>query len=323
LDECQAIKNMDAKTTKTIIPVVIRSDIRWFASGTPIKNNYGEFYSLARMIIPMRTLAEYNLNSYAKWTSQFCIRVTNKIRVKGGLFREVTSIQGSCNPDLLKEVLGPYMLRRRKRDVLKDFPEMAWQPLYVELKEDFHYDEDVIEEALRLAKLGINPPKGHHQTLRLELSVAKVPHVVKAVQEHFESTKAPLVIFSFFLEPLAILAANLKKLKITCAGISGETSADNRFKYVEDFQAGNLQVLLGQTITAGVAITLTKAWRCIFLDLCWSPTDNQQARDRLHRIGQERDVLAQYVVVEGNPLDERVQEVLARKTRDLDQLETT
>lgn len=147
--------------------------------------------------------------------------------------------------------------------------------------------------------------------IRAALATAKMPAMLELIEE-LEEQDEPVVVFSAHRAPIDHLAQ-----RKGWAVITGDTSPEERTAIEDRFQAGELRGV-GATIKAGgVAITLTRACRAIFVDLDWTPGLNQQAEDRICRIGQKRPVLITVLTAE-HPLDERVSELLEEKVGIID-----
>jgi SNF2 family DNA or RNA helicase len=113
----------------------------------------------------------------------------------------------------------------------------------------------------------------------------------------------PVVVFSQFKQLIRITNQRLADKGIPFVTLTGDTSQPDRASAVELFQSGRARVFTGTIAAGGVGITLTSASTVVFLDRSWSPATNQQAEDRLHRIGQKNAV--------------QVVDVMARNTVDL------
>lgn len=324
VDEAHFIKDIDSLTNEAITDFAVKAPYAWFLTGTPVKNHYGEFFALARLIVPWKVLSEVRLDSNRNWEATFTTRVLDSVRKYDHRAQQVVELKfwritGSQNPKMLKDLIGPYLLRRKKGDVLKDLPALSWQALPVALSSKVPYKSSDVDEIADAAERGQVPT--HFMAVRAALANAKVEACAELVKEHVESTSDPIVVMCYHVEAIAKLEAMLRDAGLRVVTLQGSTSPKNRDEYVKAFQNGEVDCFIGQTLAAGTAITLTKANRIIFIDLMWSPADNIQARDRLHRIGQTRDVVAQYLVAEGHELDARVNEILSRKTKDLEELE--
>lgn len=101
---------------------------------------------------------------------------------------------------------------------------------------------------------------------------------------------AGIVVFSQFLRPLEVLASSLGKAGIAVATLHGGDSQEQRVTKVQQFQAGELKVLLCSSGAACVGISLTAADTAIILDPGWNAALEAQAIDRIHRLGQTHEV---------------------------------
>ena len=129
-----------------------------------------------------------------------------------------------------------------------------------------------------------------------------------ALMELLEDTDEPLVVYSQFKQLIRMAEKRLDDEKISYVSLTGDTPNEARGELVQKFQSGQSRVFLATTRAGGVGITLHRASTVVFLDRSWSPADNLQAEDRLHRIGQKNAV--QVIVIQSNGTVDR--EVEAR-----------
>jgi SWI/SNF-related matrix-associated actin-dependent regulator 1 of chromatin subfamily A len=125
--------------------------------------------------------------------------------------------------------------------------------------------------------------------------------------EDCEEQEEPVLVFSAHRAPVDACAS-----REGWASITGDTSADERGRIEEAFQAGKLKGVAATIAAAGVALTLTRASRVIFADLDWTPANNDQARDRANRIGQTQSVLVTTLVAD-HDLDARIHDLIGFK----------
>jgi hypothetical protein len=175
--------------------------------------------------------------------------------------------------------------------------------------------------------------------LRKAAGIAKVPAAVEMISEWVASQAAvadyssgsptirnPLVVWTHHRVVMQALAdaatAAARKaagsgIHRPCAVISGDTPNAERTKIVDEFQAGEIPVLICSIAAAGVGITLTRSSDVIFVETDWTPALVSQAEDRCHRIGQENHVTITTLIAP-KTLDERIQQVLRHKAEMLD-----
>jgi SNF2 family DNA or RNA helicase len=319
LDEAHALKNPDAKRTRFIYgkrldgaapSLVSQCQHVFVLTGTPMPNHSGELWThlhaLTPSLIPDPLRPEHPLTY-----ERFCDRYAVIQNTPWG-----NKVVGSKNlPDLNKR-LQPFMLRRRKVDVLKDLPPLTFELYALTLDApppsdpvlDQLSDQDL--ESLLAAPAAIS-------TARRMLGEAKaLPAVALALSELESDPKSKLIIFCHHISVLDLMAqAFFGKVKI--ARIDGRTSPKDRDLAIEAFQRNpDTRIFLGQIQAAGVAITLTASSNVLIVEPSFVPAQNVQAASRAHRFGQKNSVLVRYLFCPGT-LDERIIKILHRKTRDI------
>jgi hypothetical protein len=165
--------------------------------------------------------------------------------------------------------------------------------------------------------------------LRRAAGMAKVEPAVDRIREHVEATTSgtgrnavydrPLIVWVHHREVGDAMALAVPAAVARTEIIRGGTSADDRGRIVDDFQAGKIPVLVASIAAAGVGITLTRSCDSIFVETDWTVSNVTQAEDRQLRIGQTRPVALTTLIAVGT-LDERIQGVLQKKSVLLDQL---
>jgi SWI/SNF-related matrix-associated actin-dependent regulator 1 of chromatin subfamily A len=223
------------------------------------------------------------------------------------------------------DALRGVMLRRLKVDVLKDLPAKRWDTLPVTLDPAAaaavqSYEIALGELGLDLADLtaelleeaeksgGALPAREEFSKACAELARVKLAAVIAEVEAHERDLPDdPLIVWSRHVDPLKVLGA-----RPGWGTIHGGVGASRRLDLITRFQAGELRGLALSIGAAGTAITLTACDRAIFLDRSWSPADNVQAEDRIHRIGQDRPCRYTDLVAD-HALDRHLFEVLRDK----------
>ncbi len=312
LDEAQAIKNM--ATRRSQAAMTLKADFRLITTGTPIENHLGELWNLFRFINPglLRSLEQFN--------QRFAIPI-EKLQDRDARAR-------------LKKIIQPFILRRLKEQVLEELPSRTEIVLHVE----FSDDEAAFYEALRrqavdkIAGVDGTPGQKHLRILaeimrlrraccnaKLVTPGVKVPSAklgvfLNLVDELLENRHKALV-FSQFVDHLAILRDALDARGIAYQYLDGSTSQRERKRRVDAFQAGEGDLFLISLKAGGLGINLTAADYVIHMDPWWNPAAEDQASDRAHRIGQVRPVTIYRLVTEGT-IESRIVELHKHK-RDL------
>lgn len=292
----------------------------WVLTGTPSPNNPFELYPHIRTLFgehfKMRDGRPMTAESFK---NRYCI-------VKHNGFGD--QIVGARNLSELKQRLQPHFLRRKKDDVLKDLPPVFESHLYVdahgalaEWKELMELDEMI---SLSQRIVGAKDEKAKEavlaaiddtimRRLRRLLGMAKVPAIIDWIKDQMDGGTEKLVVFAYHTEVISMLQKAFPKDAVV---ISGATSPTARTAAVEAFQHGKAKLFIGQIQAAGTAITLTAASTLLFAEYSWVPGENEQAKDRIRRIGQKDTCFVRYAVL-SNSLDERILAVIQRKMTDI------
>ena len=314
LDEAQVIKN--ASTRRARAARSLNADFRIATTGTPIQNNLMDLHSLFGFLIPGL------LGSGAKFRNTFALPIE---RNNDGTARQQ-----------LHALVSPFILRRNKRDVLKDLPARTDITLSVELsgEEAALYEAlrqqaleaatqsakdsgsgkkklQVLAELTRLRRLCCNP-----QLIQADWSgpMAKLTLFASTIEELL-SNQHKVLVFSQFVDHLKILERHLIEENIAYQYLDGSTTAKQRTQRVADFQSGLGDVFLISLTAGGTGLNLTAADYVIHMDPWWNPAVEDQASDRAHRIGQQRPVTI-YRLVAASTIEVQIQKLHATK-RDL------
>jgi SNF2 family DNA or RNA helicase len=219
-------------------------------------------------------------------------------------------------PGRLKRV----MLRRLRRDVLKDLKGKAYQQIPVEIDRETKLACDLALEALKERGIsfeqaietamktdGGNLKFSEWSRAEMMLAVAKIPAMFDVVRQ-FEANDEPLVVYSPYKAPIEALNKRKGWVGITGDSVPGE----ERFRVSQSFQEGRLKGV-GMTIrSGGVSLTLTRSHYGLFVGKDPVPEINGQAEDRLDRFGQENLVFIMDLVAD-HYLDRKKASMLARK----------
>jgi SNF2 family DNA or RNA helicase len=312
LDEAQAIKNHQTKRSQAAMK--LQAGFKLITTGTPIENHLGELWNLFRFINPglLGSLESFN-QKYA-----------------GPIERE----QDEDARDRLKQLIQPFMLRRKKSEVLAELPSRTEILLQVELsKEEAAFYEALRQESIRkLTDSDAAPGTKHLQVLaeimklrraccnpalvkpKVKIKSSKLELFGETLTELLENGHKALV-FSQFVDHLAIIREYLDDHQITYQYLDGQTPAKQRKQRVDAFQNGEGDVFLISLKAGGTGLNLTEADYVIHMDPWWNPAVEDQASDRAHRIGQQRPVTIYRLVAKGTIEDQIVD--LHHQKRDL------
>ncbi|HUR69115.1 MAG TPA: helicase-related protein, partial [Candidatus Thermoplasmatota archaeon] len=213
------------------------------------------------------------------------------------------------------------MLRRQKMDVLKDLPpkhvivnQVKLPPLWrTEYNEEANRLRDHINKNRETA-FGddYGTTRSHVMTLRQLASNGKGEAAEAYVRKILAAPGEKAVVFAYYLQHLETLEKSLADLNPVV--VHGGVNDKHRDAAVQKFMHDpTCRVFLGQITAAGTALTLTAGRHAIFIDLDWNPANHEQAGDRIHRIGQTREVFLHYLVA-GGTIDEDIVKMLQEKS---------
>jgi SWI/SNF-related matrix-associated actin-dependent regulator 1 of chromatin subfamily A len=317
-DECHYIKNPKAIRSKKCHEFIweVRPDYCVGLSGTPIKNNIGEFYSILKMLSYCPTnsngvpLAE---KSHYAFCLKFSVPVTRTISVRkkdseSKRRMEITEFKGLRNKELLKTYLKGKYIRRTSKGVL-NLPPLTGKLVNLSEKDSVTSKKllEAWNEWLETGKMGT-----HIMQIKVAAAMEKTPQTSKYLINMVEQGEQ-VVIFSDHVAPVEAIAKTMLSSDITCGVITGSVSQKIRDRTIEKFQNGKLQVLCCTIKAASVGLTLTAARNLVFNDLSWVPADLEQARKRIHRIGQEHPCVVHYM--SQGSLDSDIQEKIIEKSK--------
>ena len=282
----------------------------WLLTGTPLKNRPPDLYNLLKIA----GLASVTWPSFRAFAED--MGGERQTVARGRRAWVWTGAVRAHVPDVLRRV----MLRREKRDVLTQLPPKTYETITVPIPGAARESAD---RALRaLEGLGIDlasttasallhaargPAFDELSRACRDLAVAKIPASIDITDGHLASGGLPPLVWSRHVDPVKAVGG-----RDGWMSIHGGTTGLQRDRAQQRFMAGDLRGLALSIKAAATAITLTATDRAFFIDREWSPADNEQAEDRIHRIGQHRPCLYTRIVAE-HALDRRLDELLTEK----------
>ena len=298
-DEIHNCKGGATRRTKAVRRLAQMADRVFGLTGTPLLNRPPELWQLLDTL----GLADRAFGHFGRFYYLFQASKSGYGTDWGAPRSEV--------PELLKRV----MLRRARAEVMPDLPPKMNRTIIVnDLKAGLRKKLDKVMDAWRKGEeiTGRDMPKRlpsfeEMSDLRAELAAAKIPAMLETVEE-YEMQAEPLVVFSAHRAPVDIL-----EKREGWGVITGDQSPEQREETKDAFQAGKLKGI-ALTIGAGrEGITLTRASHMLFVDLAWTPAWNNQASDRICRIGQKSENVLYTTLVANHALDRRLEEILLEK----------
>lgn len=322
-DEVQVAKNPQSRVHEALLHVNTR--MRLGLTGTPIENNLRELKSLFDIVLP----------GYMPGETRYRELFINPIE------RDLDEEKKA----LLSQMIRPFILRRRKSEVLQELPEKSEDKSYCDLSEEQTklYRETLEKTSLDLiSELRDREAKVNYIHVFSLLSrlkqvcdhpalVLKDPKNYKAYSsgkwelfvellEEARDSEQKVVVFSQYLYMLDIIENYLKERNWGYAQIRGDTI--NRREELKRFQEDpECVVFIGSLQAAGLGIDLTAASVVMLYDRWWNAARENQAIDRVHRIGQKWGVQV-YKLITKNTIEEKIDRMITRKGRLLEEIVT-
>jgi non-specific serine/threonine protein kinase len=314
LDEAQAIKNPDAKQTRTVKGLNARA--RFALTGTPIENRLGDLWSIFDFVNP-------GLLGSSKEFTNFVKGLANRPH-------------NSYAP--LRELVRPYILRRLKTDkaVIADLPDKTEVKAFCQLsrKQAALYEQSVKELAKQLQDAEGIQRKGLVLSFLMRFKqICNHPSQwlgdgswgeddsgkwarLRDIAEVIAAKQEKMLVFTQFREVIAPLAAFLGSV-FGRPGLvlHGETAVKQRKEIVRRFQEDEAVGFFVLSLKAGGAgLNLTAASHVVHFDRWWNPAVENQATDRAFRIGQTKNVLVHKFVCRGT-VEDKIDQLIESKRR--------
>src|SRR5258706_525125 len=294
IDECQRIKNHLSDRAKAVQRICKNVEHIIPMSGTPIKNNAGEYFTVLNLVKPRL------FPHYTNFIEKDCDSYHNGWSYKVG---------GLRNPEAFHEKTKDFILRRTKAEVLKDLPELMRKFHHVELDrklnkvyaqlmdelEELYYGDS--EDGMKKnASMIAIMSKMRHIT-----GISKVEACIDNVTEFLLSCDRKIVIFVHHHDVATMLKTGLdnwlkdggfKETLHLHAGLGGDERANTARKFKDE----DFRVMIASTLAAGEGINLQFCSDCIMLERQWNPANEEQAEARFHRFGQTNTVSSSYMI---------------------------
>ncbi len=313
------MKDPKAAQTRALWAVMHQAEFRYLMTGTPIAQNIGDLWSLLHGVEPTWFPAKTKFLDRHAQTS---------LNHFGGL--DVHGIKPETKDEFFK-IVDPLIRRIPKEAALPQLPPKLpvqirhtsmtpkQKKAYVEMRDtmiaqlnDLLVAPNPLSQLTRLSQFAAASAEiAEDGSIRLAAPSAKVDDLADLLEETGDE---PLVVAAVSRQLIELASERLTKLKIGHGLVTGAQSVYERQEAVRRFQEGHLRVIM-LTLGAGAeGITLTRASRMLFMQDSYSAIQNQQAEDRIHRIGSEiHDSIQIIKQITPDTVEETKQEILATK----------
>ncbi|MEK0316883.1 DEAD/DEAH box helicase [Cohnella sp. 56] len=306
LDEAQAVKNESTQTAQAARRIA--ADYRFALTGTPIENALDELRSIAAAVFPglfpgRRAFSELSREEVSDRIRPFVLR-----RLKSDVLREL--------PDKIESVIASELLPAQKKLYAAYLAKLRSEALKHLDKETFNRNRiQILAGITRLRQLCCHPAlfvEGYAG------GSAKLEQLLELLEDCRAAGRRALV-FSQFTSMLALIRRELGARGVTHFYLDGDTPAAERVALCDRFNAGERELFLASLKAGGTGLNLTGADTVILYDLWWNPAVEQQAADRVHRIGQQRAVQVIRLVAQGT-VEDKMAELQQRKLHLIDEV---
>lgn len=349
IDECQLIKNPEAKRTQAVRDLVRGSDELdghemlcpsnlaedsnddshacicsppestkdknvIVLSGTPIKNNAGEYFTICNLVRP-DLFPSYDSFLHT-WTQSYW---TGRAFSTGGL----------RNPKEFKEFTKDFFIRHEQKEVLPDLPEVirnfqirvleeTYQKRYKKEVEDFseYFDSSEGDNEFERSSNIL----AYMQRMRHIVGIAKCKDAVEFITEFLTSTDRKLVVFHHHKDVGEIISRGMQDacrvLDLEEPLLISNTSNDLRERRIQTFlNESKGRLLIASTLKSGEGLNLQVCSDCLIVERQWNSSNEEQAEGRFRRIGSTATHINSNYLIAADSIDELFSEIVERKRK--------
>ena len=302
IDEAQNIKNASSQNAEAVKAIKART--KFALTGTPVENSLMELWSIFDFIMP----------GYLFDKKKFSVRYHKRLNESEEILDE------------LNKLIKPFVLRRYKRDVIRELPEKIEKKLIIPMTEEQAkvykvyadyavklIEKKVKEDELSTSKIEILSYITKLRQLCLDPSViindyagtsGKIDALLEILNQAI-SEKHKILVFSQFTSVLKNIKVRLELEGIKYSYLDGTVSSEKRIELVDEFNKSDKSVFLISLKAGGTGLNLTSADIVIHFDPWWNPAVEDQATDRAHRFGQ-RNVVEVIKLIAKDSIEEKI-----------------
>ena len=298
LDEAQVMKNDRTKIAQYLRNFEVKNTFA--LSGTPIENHMGELWSIFQIVLPgllpaKKEFLKMPVDLVARYVQPFIMR-----RKKEDVLQEL--------PDLTEVVYRNDLQDSQKAIYLAQLQQMQ-ERMRSATDEELNRDKiEILSGLMRLRQICDTPALFLDE---YQGDSGKLDSL-RELLEQIHSSNHRVLIFSQFRGMLDLIEQELQSLEMESFKITGSTPAKDRQEMTTAFNDGQKDAFLISLKAGGVGLNLTGADTVILVDLWWNPAVEAQAIGRAHRMGQERNVEVYRLITRGT-IEEKIQELQESK----------
>ncbi|UNC91027.1 SNF2 helicase associated domain-containing protein [Candidatus Contubernalis alkaliaceticus] len=318
LDEAQNIKNPNSQTARST--KLIPAENFLALTGTPMENSLTELWSIFDCILPGY------LYSYPRFMKRYA----------------AIAEQNESHPfgEELSRRVQPFILRRLKKDVLKELPPKIERQMISELTKEQKKLYLVYLEKIRSQAASELKNHGFEKSrIKILAGLTRLRQIychpslfldnykgdsgkliqLKDLLKEVNGSGHRVLLFSQFTSMLKIIQKVLDKENYSYFYLDGSVKSGERMRMVEEFNKGQTDIFLISLKAGGTGLNLTGADTVILYDLWWNPAVEDQAADRAHRIGQKNVVQVMRMLSMGT-IEEKIFQLQQKKKELIDKV---
>ena len=314
IDEAQNIKNPNTEQTKAIKEVPASTKVA--LTGTPIENKLMDYWSIF----------DFVNKGYLSTKDDF----------KRNYVMPIEKLEDEEVLENLRTIAKPFVMRRLKSDddIKKELPEKFVNDIYCSLTkkqvklytailDEIFFDienskgiqrKGIILKILTALKQTCNHPAQFLDIKNPKISESGKMELLVNILENILDNDEKVIIFTQYVEMGKLIQQLVsKKFKQEVLFLHGSQSMKEKTRIIDTFQEDESYKIFVATLkTGGTGLNLTAARNVIHYDLWWNPAVENQATDRVHRIGQDKDVMVYRLITKGT-LEEAIDAISKRK----------
>ena len=314
IDEAQNIKNPNTEQTKAIKEVPASTKVA--LTGTPIENKLMDYWSIF----------DFVNKGYLSTKDDF----------KRNYVMPIEKLEDEEVLENLRTIAKPFVMRRLKSDddIKKELPEKFVNDIYCSLTkkqvklytailDEIFFDienskgiqrKGIILKILTALKQTCNHPAQFLDIKNPKISESGKMELLVNILENILDNDEKVIIFTQYVEMGKLIQQLVsKKFKQEVLFLHGSQSMKEKTRIIDTFQEDeNYKIFVATLKTGGTGLNLTAARNVIHYDLWWNPAVENQATDRVHRIGQDKDVMVYRLITKGT-LEEAIDAISKRK----------
>lgn len=298
LDEAQYVKNYSSKTNRALS--LLNVPHTFALSGTPLENRLEEIWAIFQVVMPGFLPSREKFNK--------------------------------MTPETISRMIQPFILRRKKEEVLEELPDKMETTLYNTLAEDQKVIYLAQLEVMQRQILEMDSKAMAHSRIEILAGITRLRQIcdtpalfmedyhgssgklarLKELLEQVKDSGHRPLIFSQFTKVFPYIEKMMQELDLTAYKLTGSTPVKDRLEMVQAFNAGSRDAFLVSLKAGGVGLNLTSADVVILVDLWWNPAVEEQAVARAHRMGQKNTVEVIRLITQGT-IEEKIIAIQERK----------